>query len=335
MIPRIDIAPLFDPPSPTRDRTDQAILEAARRIGFLSVHGQGTAPPLDIGTRQRLLAIFALPHEHTAPLWRRGFAADHPNLYRGWFPPQPGGATFKEGIDLGPDLVRQQGTIDDPLGEPSPLPPDTALPGWRQDAAAYYLAMERIGIALMHAIARGLGLPETVFDAALANGISTLRLLRYPVRSDPERTASPETIPSDAGLDRRVTGAAHVDSGLVTLLAQDGVPGLQARLETGSWVDIPPEEGSLAVNFGRLLERWTGGHIRATEHRVLGDGRIRHSIPFFLEPAIDAVIAPLPLPGLPSFAPFAYGDHLWAAMTRFIEFRDLANARPPRGVPAA
>jgi hypothetical protein len=34
------------------------------------------------------------------------------------------------------------------------------------------------------------------------------------------------------------------------------------------------------------------------------------------------------------FEPFSYGDHLWAAMLRFPEFRGLEAARPARGVAA-
>ena len=64
------------------------------------------------------------------------------------------------------------------------------------------------------------------------------------------------------------------------------------------------------------------GRIRATEHRVLGNDRERRSIPFFYEPRIDASIAPLPLEGVAPFPAFAYGDHLWEAMTKFVEFAD-------------
>ena len=91
----------------------------------------------------------------------------------------------------------------------------------------------------------------------------------------------------------------------------------------------------MAVNFGGLLERWTGGRVKATEHRVLGQcvtgpGRERCSIPFFYEPRVDAVIRPMP--GSRDFAPFTYGDHLWSAMTKFIEFAALKDVRAPRGV---
>ncbi len=89
------------------------------------------------------------------------------------------------------------------------------------------------------------------------------------------------------------------------------------------------------VEGGKLLDSWTSGRIKATEHRVLGPGQTRHSIPFFYEPRVDAVIAPLPLADAASFAPFSDGDHLWSAMTKFVEFRMLEGLRPPRGVAAA
>ena len=100
----------------------------------------------------------------------------------------------------------------------------------------------------------------------------------------------------------------------------------------GGRVGVSPADLlALAVNFGGLLERWTGGRIRATEHRVLGPGRTRCSIPFFYEPRVDARIAPLAGLDAPPFEPFLYGDHLWAAMTRFVEFRGLEAMRSPLG----
>ena len=246
---------------------------------------------------------------------------------------QTGGATWKEGIDMGPDLAYPDRRPDpsDPLTEATPLPLETDLPGWRVAARDYYLGMEQLGRVVMRSLARSLDLPDTSFDAAFAGGISTLRLIRYPVRPDylvPEADATKAFIEYN-GVRRQSIGGAHVDSGFVTLLAQDGVEGLQARAPDGTWLDVPPAEGTLAVNFGGLLERWTGGRIKATEHRVLSSGRERCSIPFFFEPAAIATIRPLPQG--PQFAAFSYGDHLWNAMTKFIEFRDLKEMRAPRG----
>jgi isopenicillin N synthase-like dioxygenase len=126
-----------------------------------------------------------------------------------------------------------------------------------------------------------------------------------------------------------VTGAPHVDSGFLTLLAQDGVAGLQARHRNGEWIDVPPSERTLAVNFGKVLERWSGERIRATEHRVIGTGRERTSVPFFYEACADAEIRPLPIDDTDAFEPFLYGDYLWATTTQFVEFMGMESLRTP------
>jgi isopenicillin N synthase-like dioxygenase len=335
-IPVIAIGALFGPPSPERDAADRAVMEAASEIGFMTVTGLPDDVPADPQTRRRMLDLFALPEAERRRLWRQKFDPGQPNIYRGWFPLQEGEPTYKEGIDIGPDLAYGAAVVDagDPLCEASALPREDLLPGWRAVASSYYRGMERTAGALMRSVARGLGLEERFFDAAFASGgISTLRFIRYPVRSEAalaESKAEGLWVTHD-GVRRYSVGRPHADSGFVTLLAQDGVEGLQARARDGGWIDVPPVEGTLAVNFGKVLERWTGGRIKATEHRVLGSGRERFSIPFFYEPRVDAEIAPLPIPGIESFAPFLFGDHLWARITEFVEFRGLEALRPPRG----
>ena len=326
MIPTIDIAPLFGGAGARTD-TDAVILRTAREIGFMTVTGI-PSDALAPATRRKLLAIFALPEAAKRAMCRRTFVTENANLYRGWFPLQEGFPTYKEGTDLGPDLVRPMAhDPTDPLTEATPLPSDADLPGWRDTAAGYYREMETTGAALMGALARGLGLPETIFERPFDNGISTLRMIRYPVRDvariDPALRIG----------DGYMLGAPHVDSGLVTLLAQDGVAGLEVEDRAGRWVGVPPTEGTLVVNFGKLLERWTGGAVRATRHRVVGAGRERFSIPFFYEPAVDAVIAPLGHGIGSDFAPVTYGDHLWEATTKFIEQKGIAHLRTPRGPP--
>ena len=126
-----------------------------------------------------------------------------------------------------------------------------------------------------------------------------------------------------------MVGAPHTDSGFMTLLAQDGVPGLQARTRDGRWVDVAPQDNSLVVNFGQVLERWSGGRIKATEHRVVGTGQERYSIPYFYEARADAEIGPLPMDDPKSFEPFLYGDYLWARISKFVEFRGMESLRKP------
>lgn len=331
MIPVIDIANLFGVRSDARDSTDAAIMAAAESSGFMVVTGLPGDAGASPEARRELLRFFTLSAERKHSLARQKFVPANPNIYRGYFPTQEGQATYKEGIDLGPDLVTpSMAQADDPLLEATPLPAPAALPGWREATATYYRGMESVGSALLAAIARALELPEDTFAPAFDEGISTLRLLRYPPR--PQQALDPaeeeELSVLHEGRRRYLAGKAHVDSGFVTLLQQHGVSGLQAQLPDGRWYDVPPREGGLVVNFGKLLERWTGGRIKATVHRILANEGERFSIPFFYEPAADARIAPLPLPDAESFEPFVYGDHLWTAMTRFVEFRGLEHLRP-------
>jgi isopenicillin N synthase-like dioxygenase len=192
--------------------------------------------------------------------------------------------------------------------------------------------MLRVGEALMHSFARSMNLPEDFFDRSFEHGISTLRLIRYPPRVDLDQAAAhhPDVWVEREGRRCHVSGAAHVDSGLVTLLAQDRVPGLQARHRAGHWIDIPPLDGTLAVNFGKVLERWSRGRMKATEHRVIGSDRERASIPFFYEARVDAAIRPLPMDPPDCFEPFLYGDHLWDRVTGFVEFHGMAGLRQAR-----
>lgn len=332
-IPRIDIGPLYSGPSAARDAVDQAIMAAAGQSGFMTITGFPAAIPVDAATRHDLLRLFSLPLAEQRKLWRQKFLPSQPNIYRGWFPAQPGAVTAKEGIDMGPDVAHGPAVGDpaDPLREATPLPDEAVLPGWRATAARYYRGLEETGRLLMQSVARGLGLPDHTFDSAFTGGISTLRLLHYPVRDTADLAAieDPALWVEHKGARHVVNGRAHVDSGFMTLLAQDGVPGLQARSHAGEWVDVPPEEGTLAVNFGKVLDRWTGGRIKATEHRVIGMGQTRYSVPFFLEPRVDAEIRPLPLPGIAPFAPFLFGDYLWATITKFVEFHGMEGLRAP------
>ncbi|MBI2253772.1 MAG: isopenicillin N synthase family oxygenase [Proteobacteria bacterium] len=333
MIPIIDARPLFGPAGPSRNATDAAILSAATDSGFMILDHLPSPVPVE-----RLLRLFDLPAETTRRLWRQKFEPANANVYRGWFPLQDGRPTYKEGLDSGPDIAHGSARIQlgDPLTEATPSPPEATLPGWRADMGRYYTAMEVLGLNLLRSIARGLKLPEETFTPAFAGGISTLRLLHYPIRPAHSfiGVEAEKIWVKHQGREVDLVAAPHIDSGFITLLRQHGVSGLQALGRTGDWIDVPPRPDSLVINFGKLLERWTGGRIKATMHRVVGAGRgagqARHSVPFFFEPAVDALIAPIPALG-GNFELFLYGDLVWDAMMKFVEFEGLDHLRPQKG----
>lgn len=327
-IPIIDIAPLFGGDTQS---ADARIAGAAFESGFMVVTGHPSGLGVGPVERERLLRLFDLPMAKQRPLWKRNFAPENPHLYRGWFPLASSGAQNRQGFEIGPDIVRPLPDDDDLLYERTPLPDAADLPeGWLATARAYYLGMEEIGHRILASLSRSLGINEAIFRDAFRDGISTLRLLHYPRRADGVADIEdvPERFIEHNGTRYEQVARAHVDSGLLTVLAQCGVGGLQAQAADGGWIDVPVRDDGFAINFGGLLERWTGGRIRATRHRVLGLGQNRHSVPFFFEPRPNTRIAPLP--GVPPFAPFLYGDHLWATTTKFPENYGLADLRPAR-----
>ena len=167
-------------------------MAAAAASGFMVVRGFPPDVPAGRAARADLLRLFQLPEHETRKLWRQKFDASHPNVYRGWFPLQTGFLTAKEGIDIGADVAYGAAVVrsDDPLRERTPLPSAQALPGWRESVAAYYRGMDRVSQALMRSIARSLSLEEHFFDPSFEQGLSTLRLLRYPIRTDAEQPPS-------------------------------------------------------------------------------------------------------------------------------------------------
>ena len=318
-ISEIDISPLFSGPSRQRDAADGQIFLAATEIGFMAIHGLPDLSSIDRHAKEALIRLFSLPAIKQRALWKQNFEPTNPHLYRGWFPLHSGATLSREGFEMGPDIVREiPDCADDLLYQKSVLPDESDIPGFRATAGKYYLAMENIGQALLDSISRSLGIDESTFRDAFRDGISTLRLLRYIPR---------ENLPISDHLKQ--TRGAHTDSGLLTVLATcRGVSGLQAKDSHGHWHDVPAKDDTLIINFGGLMARWTGGKVKATEHGVYPINQERFSIPLFFEPRPDTKIEPLPIPGIPAFKPFLFGDHLWATTTKFPENFGLLERRP-------
>ena len=84
----------------------------------------------------------------------------------------------------------------------------------------------------------------------------------------------------------------HTDYGFLTLLYQDQAGGLQVKTLSNNWIDVEPLKDAFVVNIGDMLELWSGGRFIATPHRVKPPkpGKSRISMPFFFDPAYDAVL---------------------------------------------
>lgn len=176
------------------------------------------------------------------------------------------------------------------------------LDGFRQDVMAYHDALAGLGWKLMRLAAIAIGTDPDDLNAAFERPTTWLRLLHYP-----------PTDPADG--DDLYGSAPHTDFGCLTILAQDGIGGLQVQTPGGNWIDAPKIPGTFVVNVGDMLHRMSNGVLLSTPHRVINrSGKERLSCPFFFDPNVAATVAPMPScvsPSNPSkFPPIVFGDFL-------------------------
>ena len=74
---------------------------------------------------------------------------------------------------------------------------------------------------------------------------------------------------------------------------QDQVGGLEVQNHQGEWVTAHPIEGTLVVNVGDLLMRWSNDVFRSTPHRVINRQSCeRYSMVVAWDPDFDTLIEP-------------------------------------------
>lgn len=191
------------------------------------------------------------------------------------------------------------------------------VPGFREAALGYCDALERLGLSLLPVYARALDLPADFFAEAFKEPQYSLRLSHYPEQK--------VLVENEFGV------APHTDTGFMTLLAQNNVPGLSIGTQDGRWIDAPAIPGTFIVNSGDILRRWTNDRFLSTPHRVINrSGRERYSIPFFFDPTLD-----YPLTALPScvsennpakYPPITLMEYLtWHQQRNFNVFKENAD----------
>ncbi|MCO7573581.1 isopenicillin N synthase family oxygenase [Pseudomonas chlororaphis] len=283
-LPVLDLSQLEGRPE-QRQAFLQSLRQAARDVGFFYLTGHGIDSDLLRRVQEQARAFFALPEADKAAVGMihsphfRGYNRAASEITRG----QP---DLREQFDLGaerqalplnpdsPPWTRLQGPNQWPVQLPQLKP---LLLEWQQ-------AMTRMSLRLLRAFAQALSLPEHAFDPLYGERPNEhIKLIRYPGRA--------------AGQSNQGVGA-HKDSGFLSFLLQDQQAGLQVEVEEGRWIDAPPQDNTLVVNIGELLELATHGYLRATVHRVLSPpaDRERLSIAFFLGARLDARVPLYPLP---------------------------------------
>jgi isopenicillin N synthase-like dioxygenase len=256
--------------------------------------GHGVPAELDAAVMSVAREFFALP----APE-RRALGIAHSPHFRGYTAlggeRTKGASDWREQLDVGPEEPAASVAPGDPpwrrLRGPNQWP--ARVPAMQPIVLEWMRAMDRVGLAVLRALALGLGQPLDHFDDfVLPRGDPHLKIIRYPGQA------------CGAATDQGV--GMHHDSGLVSFVLQDDVGGLQVEID-GVLVEATPKPGSYVMNLGEMLQAATGGYLRATKHRVQSPppGRERLSVAYFFHPRLDAVFAPIELP--PALAAAAPG----------------------------
>ncbi|XP_071114329.1 uncharacterized protein [Haliotis cracherodii] len=114
---------------------------------------------------------------------------------------------------------------------------------------------------------------------------ATLRSIYYP------------PLPEDGSIKPgQLRCGEHTDYGTLALLIQDKIGGLQIMSTDGTYISVPPIEGTIVVNIGDLMQRWTADKLKATVHRVVipeeetTKRQCRQSAVLFVDPDDDVVI---------------------------------------------
>lgn len=183
--------------------------------------------------------------------------------------------------------------------------------GFHDAMCTHFRACSDLAARTADLVLDALGLPsEQVGTHRGARTTSSMRLNHYTL-GDP--------VPSEQRADLADLGEValghHTDTGVLTLLIQDDVGGLQALSPDHGWIDVEPRPGTIVVNLADCMQVWTNDRYRAAVHRVLPmTTSTRMSIPYFSNPSRDCMVAPIPdvADGPARYRPFSWREFIAA-----------------------
>ena len=306
-VPVIDMAPLRDGADPAAVGTE--LVRAATEVGFLYVRNHGVDAAIVERARCAALQFFRLPEEVKRESGTNRF-------HHGYLGP---GSTkmyddakfdlkesFNWGIELdceadsacGSEHAAEE-TPANPLLGPNVWP--TAMPQLKAGVYPFFEMASACAEDLLRGFALGTGLDPEHFIRLRSRPVSRGSLQYYP------------PMPDGAGRERFGV-APHTDFGVLTVLCQDVVGGLEIRRRNGEWAAMPPIPGTLVVNIGDLLERWSNRRYRSTVHRVINPSRReRLSLVLAYDPNFETLVDPRAFCAdgeTPQDEPITCGDYL-------------------------
>lgn len=304
-IPVIDLAPYFSDDLEKRKTVAWEVHKASRETGFFYIKNHGIAAERLAQHLQLARTFFDLPPEEKDKVHIRNSACT-----RGYEPAaaqtldEGSPPDLKEGFLIGNDLDESHPYVQQGVPNTGPNQWPDQPEGFKDSLNEYVDLMRNLGRTLASLVALSLELPEDYFSKEdLAEPLMIGRLLHYP--------------PQEQQIVANQLGAgAHTDWGLLTMLLQDDIGGLEVLNADDEWIKAPPIEGTLVVNLGEMVRVLTNGLYRSNYHRVVNNqsGRSRYSCPTFFDPdyfyKVKCVPTCMPESGEPDFPETTVGEHI-------------------------
>lgn len=199
--------------------------------------------------------------------------------------------------------------------------------GFREISLEYTRRVRELARELLKGVSMSLGLEESYIEKSLnlERGLQTLAVNLYPPCPEPERAMG---------------FPPHTDHGLLTILIQNGVSGLQVQHQT-KWVNVNSMPNAVVVNVGDHLKIMSNGKYKSVLHRAIVNGKsTRISVATVLGPSLDTVVSPATELFDPEISPPAHSGMTYKA---FLELQqsgklnqksnsDLVRSRPSEKV---
>jgi isopenicillin N synthase-like dioxygenase len=314
--PIVDISSYRSDSMNSKQSLARTVDEVCRQTGFLAIVGHGIPSQTTAAAWHAGRCFFDLPLEQKLEVgmpysdYPYGYAPLRTEMLAGSIgkhtPPD-----LKESFSIGPLRRSVDSSVDDDQESvfryaPNQWPrkPAELRAAW----SAYYEEMEKLAATMMRIFALALELPENFFADKIDRHTSAMRALNYPDLSAPP-------VPG------QLRAGEHSDYGSLTILLTEPAPGgLEIFTADRTWLEVPVVEGSLIINIGDLMARWTNDRWVSTLHRVrcppadwTGTTR-RQSIAFFHQPNWDAEISCIPtclgIGGKAKYEPVRSGAYL-------------------------
>ena len=272
-IPVIDVRSLRN--GKDKSSVSKSLHHASKNLGFIYIKNHGVNEKVIQNIRKDGLNFFRKNTEEKLDV-------KISNKHRGWL--GYGGAKMddkakpdlKESFIWGYQDDKGFSLDDHPLRGQNLWP--KSVPTLEANAMEFFDQTHDLARDLLKGFAIGLNLEEDFFFKHSSKPLSRASLVYYPSQ------------PINMGEDQFGV-SSHTDFGVLTILCQDEVGGLQVQDINGEWFHAPPIPNTIIVNVADLLSRWTGGEYKSTPHRVVNSsGKERLSLVLAFDPNPETII---------------------------------------------